>query len=125
MSRSKLTDKVNIIYNQHPAIRDLNTIILGDHNIDSVEGMSRDINKDFSTTTDSYILQDVEHIMYTTDKNCFINVEEGMKTTTVESEFAKMEKHKRGETADVATRDKEKRYSHEIFDFLSKFMTDL
>ena len=31
-----------------------------------------------------------------------------MKTTAVESEFAKVEKHKYGETADVATRDKEK-----------------
>ena len=48
-----------------------------------------------------------------------------MKTTAVESEFAKMEKHKYGETADVATRDKKKKYSHEIFYFLSKFVADL
>ena len=48
-----------------------------------------------------------------------------MKTTTVESEFAKMEKHKYGETADVATRDKEEKHSHESLYFSSKFMADL
>ena len=48
-----------------------------------------------------------------------------MKTTAVESEFAKMEKHKHGETADVATRDKEKRYSCNFFYFSSKFVADL